>query len=226
MFSKFFGLFYWIMIIVLCIKDKIRWATFFALITTGLLSITIGLLVIFVLSDYTIRGSDDPKIPIIIGFVLFASVLYALKHSKKAEKIQAEKYLTLRWLILILGIIVQFIGCIVANMFIFLEESKPNLTVMCYIAVTIISVLLLYWASRINSIKRPNLMRKIVFICIFLVFNNITLLMSCSLLFIIPEKPPVAYPYLAGLTTICFLIYGVAFLFIKRDFIIPDSLQD
>ena len=195
---------YWGIFILLCVKCKMGWAAFLSLFLLSLEPLIIGLIFIYAIPLSPIKhGMVIPQVPFTVTGILIILSVICFKLAKRVTAPPDQNPSGFRWIWLVGGIVVQGIGVIFCLIFFYAPQilgsriSNPDLGVMTYLVVTTISVVLLYVASRMNTIQRPNIFRWVVFFLV-VAFKNYTTIISLILIYALPAQPPVTYPLLAG----------------------------
>jgi len=215
---------YFSAIIVLCLKDRFRIITPMILFSFSSYPIILGLIYQYSLTQEIPSTSISPIIPYSIGITtLILAIVSCFIPKKSLDNEFAKKPSIKRWLYFSIGIIFVFMGITSSLMFWYTPhilnklEPMPLNGVISNILFTFFSALFLYFASRINSRRRPNLMRKVVVLSIFLFIHNIPIVLSLILVYSFPIDPSAIFPFEAGINLTPHLIWAVLLLFIMRE---------
>lgn len=216
-FLVYVGLF-----IFLCVKGKMKWASFLLLLLTFPMPILLGLIFIYALPaspETIIDGPVLPAIPIIVGFTLLLLSILTLRLSNKGEPIQNANSLWLGWIFVFIGVISQIIGLIIVLILIYTPSamSSPGTGIVVFIVATSLSAIFLQIASSKGTTNHVNLFRWVSFFVVFL-FMNHPFVLSCILLYAFPSKTPSIFPFWAGITMLGYLPYSVLLLSLARRY--------
>jgi hypothetical protein len=224
-FILFFGNL--IICIVACFKKKMWLASLSFLLYVSLQLLPIAAMFFIGLPDsYLVEG---PKISyeVIVLVVMCVSLIAAvctiyLRNRDNPHPVQDSPWI--RWLYLALAGLLMYGGqsyfLITVKHPIIVGSQAPMIKNggSVYLIATFIGVPILYFTSKLNSVKRPNLMRWLaVFIaiqCVPAVFHN-----SALLMYFMPVEPRTAYPFWAALMTISIVPYCLLLLGLTKDFV-------
>jgi len=226
--SNVFGLVYWIAIVVFYLKGKVKWPTFFSLITMSVYPLMLGLILIYALPKNIIHGDVVAALPLAIALLMIIMAIFSLITPKNQQSVTNTPPSKIRWFFLAFGIVINYTGLVVTLMYFYVPQVMghslpvPHYGITVCIIFSFVSSVFLYMASRMGSAKRPNLMRKIVFLITFTLYSQVTLIVSLILIYSFPIKPLTSYPMLASLNMICFLFYGILLLLMRREFVVND----
>jgi hypothetical protein len=223
------GLLYWIAIVVFYVKGKVKWPTFLSIITLSVYPLILGLIFIYALPKNVIHGKVMAELPIAVALILVAISIFSLKAPKTPSNIFQNNPSKIRWFFLLSGIVVYMLGIIITLEFFYVPRVFGQTAPMPHYGVTtnlicgFISSVLLYLASKKGSAKRPNLLRHISFVFIFLVFSQLTLVISLILIYSFPTQPLTSYPTLASLNMLCYLFFGMLLVLMRREYVVVDT---
>lgn len=208
-------------VIVLCVKDKIRIASSLILLAFSFYPLAIGLIYQYAFPANKVVGQMDQRLPYGIGGLLL--VLFVLSFTLKSPQRCNRPPSAKRWVLLFSGIAFYLLGVIVALLFFYspgalgYERPMPMHGVVAHLSMVAVSAALMYLASTKNSSERPNLMRKIILLLIYLVFLIPPIALSLILIYAFPGEPAASYPTAASLNLLANLLWGITVFFIGRD---------
>lgn len=223
------GLFYWSAIVIFYLKGKVKWPTFLSIITLSGYPLSLGLIFIYAMPKNVIHGKVMAELPITIALLLIILAIFSLKALKTPSCMSQNNPSKIRWVFLLAGILVYLLGFTITLEFFYVPEVFGQTAPMPYPGVTtnlvsgFISSVILYLSSQKGSVKRPNLLRHISFVFIFLVFSQLTFVISLILIYSFPTQPLTSYPALASLNMICYLFFGILLVLMRREYVIADT---
>ena len=136
-----------------------------------------------------------------------------------------------RWILLILGYGFHIVGigagliCWYAPQTFGIQEPSAVYGVILYNIFIVLSALLMYRASRMNSDERPNVMRQIITVLIVCGITQTTLVLSLILIYSFPSEPLSSYPNEAAYNFIASITWGVLLLIMNREAVIKKVNQ-
>ncbi len=195
--------------------------------------IVLGLLYQYSFSESHPLTSTNPIIPYSIGIVTLVLAIISCFIPVKSFSGNLPKQPSIkRWIFLLIGIISVFIGISSTLMFWYTPhvfgklEPMPMNGVISNILFTFFSALFLYFATRINSTTRPNLMRKIVVLAVFLFIHHIPIVLSLILLYSFPINPSAIFPFEASINLTPHIIWALLLLLIMRESTDKNKTKD
>lgn len=225
------GLLCWGAIVIFYLKGKVKWPTFLLISIFSLYSLILGLIFTFSMPKNVIHGKVIFELPIVIAVLLIILAIFSLKAPRTPSCISQNTPSKIRWIFLFAGILVYLLGFIITLEFFYVPKVFGQTAPMPYYGVInnlicgFIGSVLLYLASRKGSLKRPNLLRHISFVFIFLVFSQLTFVISLILIYSFPTQPLTSYPTLASLNMICYLFFGILLVLMRREYVVVDKAQ-
>ena len=232
-YSTQFSFLWWGILVYLNWSGKMKIACFLVILEMVLCSLGIGCVLIWALpkgvivqgQPVTMHANPMPHIPFAIATVIVLMALVTIIFSGKDNTLPEKTHLTLRWFLLIIGVILQVIGVFFALVSFIVpnalghENSVPQIGIYGFFIFSVISCVLFYLSSRMNSAAYPNLFRWIVFwvvgfACHFPVTIGLLFIYTPNLM-----KPPAMYPYLTGFISFGFLPYGIVMMLLSRQYL-------
>lgn len=218
-------------VIVLCIVDRIRIASFLTLMTLAFYPMIVGMIYQYAYpAEKLIVGSKSPYVLFAITVVMVVFLVAVLLPSlDSSEEKKNDPPGVSRWVLLATAFVAIIAGLSVtlASLYfpgsIGLEEPGAALGITVYNLAVLVTAALFYFASRKNSQTRPNLMRKIILPVVFYIFCPITLALSLIIIYAFPSSAVNAsYPTAAAYNFIANIVLGTLVLLITRD-AVPKS---
>jgi hypothetical protein len=173
---------------------------------------------------HNIKGPNISYVPFIVGVIQLAAALFYIHLGKRVNPPPLKAPGALRWVLLIIGLLVLFCGYVILNMSIFTayifgsKNPVPQIGVVSWLVMSVVLAALLYFASRMNSIKRPNLFRYFA-LTLALVAASLTTIQSLILIYAVPSDPPAAFSFLSAILTLAFLPFAFLLLGLSKDYI-------
>jgi len=170
------------------------------------------------------NGPNAVYVPFIISMLQLAAALFSIHLGKRVNPPPLKNPGAFRWILLIIGLLVLFCGYVIFNMSLFtayLFGSKnpvPQVGVVSWLVMSVVLAALLYFTSRINSIKRPNLFRYLA-LTLALVAASLTMIQCLILIYAVPSDPPAAFSFLSAILTLAFLPFAFLLLGLSKDHI-------
>ena len=214
-------------------SGKMKIACFLALLRMAMSPLMIGCILIWAVPKgvivqgqlVTVHGNPMPHIPFTIATIIVLMALVSIIFPGKDNTLPEKNHLILRWFLLIIGLVLQnigfwfaFVSFIVPNV-LGHENAVPQIGIYGFFVFSVISCVLIYLSSRMNSAAYPNLFRWIVFWVVYILFDLVTVI---GLQFIYSPhiiNPPAMYPYLAGFVSFGFLPYGIVMMLLSRQYL-------
>ena len=202
-----------------------RVASFLSLLFFCASCIWIALLLRFGLPQpHIIIGQNIYYVPVVIGAFQLILAILSIYLSKRVNPPPLKNPTFIRWILFVICTLILICGFIVFNVSLFSpylfgsKHSVPKVGVASWLTTSSILAIILYFASKMNSINRPNLFRYIAlgiaFIAAFL-----TLTQSLILIYAMPDQPATAFPFLSGLMTIAYIPYALLFFGLFNDYV-------
>jgi hypothetical protein len=174
--------------------------------------------------SYIVNGPNIVYVPLIIAMLQLAAALFSIHLGRRVNPPPLKAPGALRWVLLIIGLLVLFCGYVILNMSIFTayifgsKNPVPQIGVVSWLVMSVVLAALLYFASRMNSIKRPNLFRYLA-LTVALVAASLTTIQSLILIYAVPSDPPAAFSFLSAILTLAFLPFAFLLLGLSKDYI-------
>ena len=128
-----------------------------------------------------------------------------------------------RWLYFGIGAVVGFSGLVISLFLIYVHSVKnpfnPYVTASLFLSCTLVSCLFLYASSRMNSKKRPNLMRWIVFSWAWLTVSPASFFLSLIFIYALPFRPQICEPLASSMCYWAVVFYSLLCLKMISDYI-------
>jgi predicted Zn finger-like uncharacterized protein len=175
-----------------------------------------------------IIGKNIPILPIGIGFLMYALALLNIVFRNRQNSPPDREPSPIRWVLLCAGIIVPLIGYIFLLMSIYAPESfgaqvpVPKLGVSVFLPVFMLGLIVLYFASRMNSKQRPNLFRWITYGWTVII-SYLPTMAGLILVYAVPTKPLQVYPFLTALLTTAYVPCALLIVMLTRDHVKPGG---
>jgi len=209
------------------LKTIIKLFSSISLVLFASYSVFIGLLLFYyskVVKGRIKMGMDIPYFPIVIGLIIFCLAIWCL-FIKKIPARAENRPSAFRWIWLFLAVVILYAGfCLTLiaifkpNAFGYSEGALPGLASLFWLSSIVVSILIFYKVSTMNSEAYPNLMRYVVFVLTFLT-PTYTLILSLILVYSIPGK--ISYVFWAAIISFGSLPTSLAILGIARDYFPP-----
>ena len=175
-------------------------------------------------AENVIIGPNIFYVPLIIGVLQIFFAVVSMLFSRKTNVPPSGKSSILRWILLLLGVFMLFCGYTVFSISIYTpylfgyDKPLPDIGVSSFIVVSILLGFILYFASKMNSIKYPNFFRYLVLIIVFFAVS-LTTILSLILVYAVPTQPPSTFSFHSALLTLAYLPYSLLVLIITRDYV-------
>jgi hypothetical protein len=225
--SLIISLVYWICTIVLCVKGKFKFAIPMIFLSLTAYPMVLGLICQYSLSqNFSIASKNFYLLYAIALIVLALFLLSFFIPISKEDKEVAEKPPTKRWFFLLGGFSTNLIGIMVTLMFWYTPnvfgkaEPMPLYGTIANNIGVVGTACFFYLAAKYNSYKRPNLMRKLVILTVYLLLHHLPLVLSLILLYSFPITPSSIFPTEAGLNMISSIVWALLLIFLQRKVVI------
>ena len=211
-------LIYIIIFIYLCVKGKIRWVAFYSLLLSSVSAMTISVILMYGMPEsYTEEISNAKFIPIIVMGLLIALAFYSLKPGKRTSSLPTKDPSPFRWLGLVMGLLVSLGGLFSFSYNIYIsKQPSPSIGTISYLLLFAVSALILYLVSRMNTIKKPNLLRWIVLCLGVFVYQNLLMIGSIMLIYA-PQQ--MSFPLWTSIATLGYIPYGLLIVGLTKDYV-------
>ena len=213
---------YLIVFIYLCIKGKIRWVAFLALLLSSISALTISIILMYAMPESLTEEISYAKfIPVIVSVLLAISAFYSLKPGKRTNSLPTKDPSIFRWLGFVMGILLSFGGLVLFSFYINVsEQPSPSIGTISYLVLFSASILLFYLVSRMNTIKRPNLLRWIILCLGIFIYQNCPMIVSLILIYSVNIGPQqVPFPFWAVIATLGYIPYGLLITGLAKDYV-------
>ena len=223
--SSLIAVAFWATIITLCVKGKIkmRWFAFTFLLLGSFQAFMIGYANVYgAPSDFIIIGDNIPYIPFTVALLILLLAFLSLRFGKKNSEHTNIKPSPLRWIWLIVGILLQTISLwflvytIFGYQMLGSDMPLPNIGVMTYLLMSIVVAFLLYFTSKMNTSKYPNLFRWIILFYSVFAIGQLTVV-PLMLIYSVSIEPPVAFPFWSNIAAIGYIPYSVLMVVLTKD---------
>lgn len=224
--KNIFGILYWVGIIVLFIRGKVKLATFLSILTISTYPLIIGLITTYALPNNIIKGNFGKELAIILSLILIILSILSLFSPKQAPTNPQYEQSKISWLYFFSGLIVFSIGSMATLVFFYAPDvfghssTMPTYGIIANIASSTVSAFLFYMASKYGSVKKPNLLRTISSLVIFLFMGQSTLIISLILLYSMPVVPATSFPFLAALNMVCYIPVATVLILMRREHVV------
>ena len=211
-------LIYIIIFIYLCVKGKVRWVAFYSLLLSSVSAMAISVILMFGMPEsYTGEISNAKFIPIIVMGLLIALAFYSLKLGKRTNSLPIKDPSAFRWLGLAMGLLVSFGGLISFSYNIYVSSPpSPSIGTISFLLLFSVSALILYLVSRMNTIKRPNLLRWIVLCLAVFVYQSWPMIGSLMLIY---GPQEMSFPLWASIAILSYIPYGLLIVGLTKDYV-------
>lgn len=175
-------------------------------------------------SEPLTNGSTLPYIPMVICVINLIFSIYSVSKRKNANPPPLKQPTIARWLLIALGVFVLFCGFTLFSISLFSpflfgsQYPVPEIGVILYLIISLILSAILYFASKLNTAKRPNMLRYIALGVAFFAVN-LTLVHSLTLIYAVPVQPPTPFPFLSGIMTIAYLPFSLLVLIMRMNYV-------
>jgi hypothetical protein len=163
-------------------------------------------------------------IPSVICIISLILAVYSIFKGKSANPPPLKQPGYIRWLLIALGVFVLIGGFTLFSVSLFSpflfgsNQPVPEIGVILYLIMTSILVVILYFASKMNSSRRPNLLRYVALVVAFFAVN-LTTVQCLMLIYAVPVQPLTTYPFLSGLLTVAYLPFSLLVLMISKSYV-------
>lgn len=175
-------------------------------------------------TSYLFDGPDILFIPIIICTINLLLAAYSIFKLQKINPPPLKRPSFMRWLLIAIGVIVLFFWFTLFSVSLYSpylfgsDQPVPEIGVVSSLIMAIILSAILYFASKMNTVKHPNLFRYISLAVAFLAasVNSVQCLM---LIYAVPVEPQTAYPFLSGFLTIAYIPFSMLIMIISKSYV-------
>jgi hypothetical protein len=211
-------LIYIIIFVYLCVKGKVRWVAFYSLLLSSVSAMSISVMLMYGMpKSYTEEISNARFIPIIVMGLLIALAFYSLKLGKRTNSLPTKDPSPLRWLGLVIGLLVSFGGLVSFSYNIYDPvQTSPSIATTSYLLLFSVSALILYLVSRMNTIKKPNLLRWIVLCLAVFVYQSWPMFASIMLIY---GPQQMSFPLWASIAILSYIPYGLLIVGLTKDYV-------
>ena len=213
-----------LVVLVLCIIDKLKIATSLSILFLSSNPFLLGLIYQFSAPTIEPQKAFSPAIPYLIGFILVLMAIASfLPIINKNSSPQNSAPTISRWFLLLGGYIFHLVaitGSLIywyAPGIVGMSETSPLGGVIVYNIAFVASAVLMYLASKKNSEKRPNLMRKIITLLIVFGISETALIISFILIYAFPSQPAASFPNEASYVLVSILTLGTLLFMLNQE---------
>ena len=175
-------------------------------------------------SSFIIEGRNIVYVPILIGIADLVAAIFSILESKKNISPPLMKPPNIRWLLMIGAAFFPFCAFTMFSVSLFSpflfgsNQPAPGIGVICSLIIALILSAILFFASRMNSTRKPNLFRYIALVVAFIAVS-LTTVQCLMLIYAVPVQPPTAYPFLSGILSIAFIPFSLLILIISKSYV-------
>lgn len=223
--------------IVLTVRGHIKIAASLSLAGLGFFLLTVGMIVIFAVPNPSTESYKNAQF-IPFAACLIVGVMFLLTIIRPVKGVQPLQHPSVfRWIFLVLGALLFFFGLSLSLMGIYTHDVlgfdgiNPMFSAVAIIITSIVTSAFLFISSRTNSVKRPNLMRKLILIITTIWFSYSALTIPMILIFAAPGEPRYSYPLSACIGSLAILPFAMLVFRLQRDFYVekktpPELITD
>jgi hypothetical protein len=212
------GLF--LILVFLCVKGFMWGASLMVLLPNAMSCLVIALVLLFALPTEGQIGPILPYLPIIISAIVLVSAVLSIIIARRNQNVATGKHDKVGIVILALGVIVWALGFIAYCLFMFGLEGGPDAdaAIITFSALTFAGSIILYFSTKYETIKFPNIYRWMLFWAANFMFSAIFI---CSMIFIFafPSEAPTTHAFFASLNSTNFVPVALLFIAINRNFV-------
>ena len=213
-----------VIVVVLCVFDKIKFATSLCIFFLSSSPFLVGLIYQYPHPTIETQVKASSTIPYLVGITLVLMAVVSLTPIMKIGSMSKNSSPSItRWFLLVGGYAFYLIAITGALIYWYVpgivgaNEPSPIGGVIFYNIFFVVSAIIMYFSSRKNSEKRPNLMRKIIISLIVFGIGETALVMSFILIYAFPAEPATSFPNEASYIFISTLILGILLLILNRE---------
>ncbi|BCA78565.1 hypothetical protein [Desulfuromonas sp. AOP6] len=211
-----------LILLFLCIKGFMWGASLMVLLQNAISCLVISLVIIFALpTEGDVIGPNLPYIPISISAVILVSAVLSIVIAQKNKNVASGKHNAVGIAVLSLGIVLWAVGFVSFCLFIFggLEGGPdPKAAVISFSVLNIAGAIAIYFSTKYESVKFPNVYRWFSFWASNFMFFAIFI---CSMIFLFafPATSPETHSFWASVNSINYVPVALLFIAINQSYV-------
>lgn len=211
-----------LILLFLCIKGFMWGASLMVLLQNGISCLVIALVILFALpTEGQVIGPNLPYLPISISAVILVSAVLSIVIAQKNQNAASNIHNKVGIAVLALGIILWAVGFVSYCLFIFGELDggpDPKAAVISFSVLNFAGSIAIYFATKYESIKFPNIYRWLSFWASNFMFSAIFI---CSMIFLyaFPATFPTTHSFWASVNSINYVPVALLFIAINQSFV-------
>lgn len=211
-----------LVLLFLCIKGFMWGASLIVLIQNAIACLVIALIILFALpTEGQVVGPNLPYLPLSISAVILVSAVLSIVFGQKNQIVASGIHNKVGIAVLALGVILWAVGFVSYCLFIFggLEGGPdPKSAVISFSVFNIAGSIALYFSTKYEAIKFPNIYRWLSFWASNLMFSAIFI---CSMIFFFafPAITPTTHSFWASVNSVNYVPVALLFIAINQNFV-------